>query len=754
MASSYSSDLKLEIMVTGENSGTWGDITNTNLVLLQQSIAGYEAVSIAGGAGTTTLVMSDGALSNARNAVIKLTGTITGNRVVTIPDGIEKTYTIENGTTGAFTVEFKTVSGTGPTWSTTDKGIKILYSDGTNILEGISSIDTLKVSTFTSTGIDDNATSTAITIDSSDRVGIGTNFSRSLPSVGIPQLKVEGANTGASTVLVVNTASDTTPSTFALLKARGSSVVQNSDEIGRISFNGWDGSEERESTSISTFIDTFPGTADMPGRLVFKTTPNASATPLERMRIGSNGDIYFYEDTGTTAKFIWEAITERLGIGATPSDVLHLYKSSNDTIMRIQWDASHAGKISFREGGVETGQIEMHSPTDAVQAGNMLIATTSSGAAGKAIVFQTDSAERMKIDSSGNVGVRSSGVTTPTYDFNTLGEGLFLRYWDQSGARHADLVAIGNTPAGATQDMRFFTNSGGAPGTATERMRINSSGNVGIGTSSPAFKLEVNKGSAGDIARFTDGVNANTVIKTSGSVTTFGPDTANALALQTNNAERMRIDSSGSVRINNTANATYTAQLNIYSPSTLNCGIHLRTNTGGAQSQIIFGNSNNDSVGSIGTSGTSTSFNTSSDYRIKENVNYNFDATTRLKQLKPARFNFIADANTTVDGFLAHEVQDIVPEAITGSKDATETKEKVVVNANGQVIAENIEQADWETGKIADEDGKSQYPTDSTWEATKVIPVYQAIDQSKLVPLLVKTIQELEARITALETTN
>jgi hypothetical protein len=107
MASSYSTDLKLEIMVTGENSGTWGDITNTNLVLLQQSIAGYEAVSIAGGAQTTTLVMSDGALSNARNAVIKLTGTITGKQVVTIPDGIEKTYTIENGTVGAFTVEFK-----------------------------------------------------------------------------------------------------------------------------------------------------------------------------------------------------------------------------------------------------------------------------------------------------------------------------------------------------------------------------------------------------------------------------------------------------------------------------------------------------------------------------------------------------------------------------------------------------------------------------------------------------------------------
>jgi hypothetical protein len=134
MASSYSTDLKLELMATGENSGTWGDITNTNLDLVQQAVVGYEEVSIAGGAGTTTLVMSNAALSNARNAVLKFTGTITGNRVVTIPDGIEKTYTVINGTTGAFTVEFKTASGTGTTFAASDKLIKLVYSDGTDII--------------------------------------------------------------------------------------------------------------------------------------------------------------------------------------------------------------------------------------------------------------------------------------------------------------------------------------------------------------------------------------------------------------------------------------------------------------------------------------------------------------------------------------------------------------------------------------------------------------------------------------------
>ena len=133
-------------------------------------------------------------------------------------------------------------------------------------------------------------------------------------------------------------------------------------------------------------------------------------------------------------------------------------------------------------------------------------------------------------------------------------------------------------------------------------------------------------------------------------------------------------------------------------------------------------------VGTITSNRTSTAYNTSSDYRLKENVSYNFDATTRLKQLKPARFNFKVDADTTVDGFLAHEVQSIVPEAITGTHNELEVWEEGEQLPDGVSVGDN---------KL-DEDGNT-------------IPKYQGIDQSKLVPLLVKTIQELEARITALE---
>ena len=169
----------------------------------------------------------------------------------------------------------------------------------------------------------------------------------------------------------------------------------------------------------------------------------------------------------------------------------------------------------------------------------------------------------------------------------------------------------------------------------------------------------------------------------------------------------------------------------------------------GSQSgtMIAFLNSGNSEVGSIKSTGSATAFNTSSDYRLKENVDYDWDATTRLKQLKPARFNWIADdTNTLEDGFLAHEVSSIVPEAITGTKDAATTLTKAVIGEHGNVIAQNIEESAWTAGKA---DGT--YDANTTWHASKVNPIYQQIDLGKLVPLLVKTVQEQEARIKALE---
>jgi hypothetical protein len=140
MPSSYT-DLGIELMVTGENSGTWGDKTNTNLNIINQAAAGYQAISIAGGANTTPLDITDGSsdltgnTNAARNLIIELTGTITGNQVVTVPDSVEKSYIIKNNTTGAFTVEFKTASGTGFTFAAADKGTRLAYADGTNVVD-------------------------------------------------------------------------------------------------------------------------------------------------------------------------------------------------------------------------------------------------------------------------------------------------------------------------------------------------------------------------------------------------------------------------------------------------------------------------------------------------------------------------------------------------------------------------------------------------------------------------------------------
>jgi hypothetical protein len=133
MASTYN-ELGIELMATGENAGTWGTKTNTNLDIIQQAVAGYVAQAVTD-SGTTTLAITDGSTSTsvARNMVIKLTGALTGTSTVTVPDSVEKLYIVENATTGSQTVTFKTVSGTGVNFTST--GYKFLFSDGTNIVE-------------------------------------------------------------------------------------------------------------------------------------------------------------------------------------------------------------------------------------------------------------------------------------------------------------------------------------------------------------------------------------------------------------------------------------------------------------------------------------------------------------------------------------------------------------------------------------------------------------------------------------------
>ena len=136
MASSYSSDIKLELMVTGEKAGLWGNITNTNLQILEQAASGY--LSLAVGAADVNLVLTDGTTSNGKNLYFKLTGTLTGNRVVTMPDSSERVFVVEDATDRSashYTLTVKTFSGTGVTLPVGSKSL--LYSDGTNVSSGL-----------------------------------------------------------------------------------------------------------------------------------------------------------------------------------------------------------------------------------------------------------------------------------------------------------------------------------------------------------------------------------------------------------------------------------------------------------------------------------------------------------------------------------------------------------------------------------------------------------------------------------------
>jgi len=200
----------------------------------------------------------------------------------------------------------------------------------------------------------------------------------------------------------------------------------------------------------------------------------------------------------------------------------------------------------------------------------------------------------------------------------------------------------------------------------------------------------------------------------------------------TNGSEAMRIDPNGQLLINTATTVSTDSVLQVVGNSNTTVStykVHTNGNTA-----LLFRNAAGDSKGSIVINADTTSYNTTSDYRLKENVDYTFDATTRLKQLKPARFNWISDeTNTLVDGFIAHEVSSVIPEAVSGDKDAMEVETRYT--------ADDVEtQGDNPSKNVGDP---------KTYSTTEINP--QGIDQSKLVPLLTKALQEAITKIETLE---
>ncbi len=510
--------------------------------------------------------------------------------------------------------------------------------------------------------------------------------------------------------------------------------------------------------------------------------------------INNVGGAAVYQSTGDTlfetngSERVRIAATGNVGIGTTsPNRHLHLHESDS-TGATVRFTNTTTG--SGENDGLTVG-INSNEQAEFWQRENT------------AMVFATNNTQRMAISASGNVGI---GATSPAKKLDVSGEFRSTAIFSSgatSGAASANQAVFDYNTSdtrilsynSSGSSINLFTNPNG--GSLTSRLAINSSGNVGIGTTSPGELLSLKNTSAqvnmslqaatngscaiffGDtdtvvrsvikhhnnddaLAFFTGGNNERLRIDSSGNVginetspeTTLHVENDNAhsstfylnsdatiLAANKNSSgtrksvlklesdaaivyggpggtlifsdrqdERMRIDSSGHLLIGMTSAST-TTQGMMFRPGQessifRNSGFNLLV--GGAQSgqRLIDFRHNGASIGHISKSGTTgISYNEGSDYRLKENAVAISDGITRLKTLKPYRFNFKADASTTVDGFFAHELT-AVPEAISGTKDE---------------VDENNE------------------------------PVYQGIDKSKLVPLLVAALQEAIGRIEVLE---
>ena len=419
---------------------------------------------------------------------------------------------------------------------------------------------------------------------------------------------------------------------------------------------------------------------------------------------------------------------------------------------------------------VSTGAVALESPAmDSLTVTGDLTVDTNT-------LYVDSTNNRVGIGTSSPSSYGRLAVMTPTATFgyfgidNSVGGGGGVNigsYYGTTKISYIDTVLENGTPSSEQSRLQFAIISGG---TLAERMRIDSSGNLLVGTTSANFSgsgrglIELN-GSSDSLLSLKYGDTAGLYLYTASGEGRVAQFANLPMTFFTNNTERMRIDSSGNLLVGTTSAGGEGVTIrgaqggNFWSS---------KSNTISADNQLAFYNPNG-LVGYIQTSGTSTSYVTSSDHRLKENVVADWDATTRLKQLNPVRFNFISDADTTVDGFLAHEVQDIVPEAITGTKDAMMDEEYQVSAATGDIytpateavldedgnevtpaVAEVIHSTDVERPEELAE-GQQWRETTAAVMGTRSVPDYQGIDQSKLVPLLVKTIQELEARITALE---
>jgi hypothetical protein len=482
--------------------------------------------------------------------------------------------------------------------------------------------------------------------------------------------------------------------------ANGAMLVLDGDSNGDGSGGDYSYIYHNTSGQLEFLQDSPSGTNEM----LFNTAGNNL-----RMKIGSGGDISFYEDTGTTAKLFWDASAESLGIGtSSPAAKMTIAKDLSGPLdaTAFRLNASSANDSNTLFGGpVSSGNYSFfQSYKEGTSAGVRVLALNPSG--GNVGIGTISPTGKLDVeDTTGSLSATKNVTAEFFRNDGTYGPRLQVRHSTAGTDLH-------HTYSSGASNLTF--SNGGS-----EAMRIDSSGNVGIGITSPAagflgrpaldvngpvlarYSLNAHQTDAGVLEYSAD----ETRIRSYGSTAGSGKIIFKSGGGGSADTEAMRIDSSGNLLVGTTSAVAERVVCSVTGGSINGFGAYA-TSTATALALVCRNNSNS-AVGTISFSTTATSYNTSSDYRLKENVTNVTDGITRVKQLEPKRFNFIADPDTTVDGFLAHEAQAVVPEAVTG------------------------------THNEVDDDGNA---------------VMQGIDQSKLVPLLTAALKEAITKIETLET--
>jgi hypothetical protein len=355
-------------------------------------------------------------------------------------------------------------------------------------------------------------------------------------------------------------------------------------------------------------------------------------------------------------------------------------------------------------------------------------ASTSSGLVNTAdtsgiLQLQTANTTALTVDGSQNIGI---GTTSPSEKLSVAGNVSSTAWIGR---------ANGSAPTSDCAIYRATDNTLGFSTASTERMRIDSAGNVGIGTTSPVGKLSIY--GTGALATFQNSTTGSTgsdgsYIALSGSDLQISNKEASAnMIFYTVDTERMRILSTGQVLIDRTTN-TDNGKVEIYgnSDGAFNPLSVIQGAAGSTSRTSIsfYRTSASAVVGTIQTTNTATSYNTSSDYRLKENIAPITDALAKVAQLKPVTYKWKIDSSDG-EGFIAHELAEVCPHAVSGEKDATCEQEYEVTPA------------------VKDEEGNITTPAVM---GTRTVPVYQGIDTSFLVATLTAAIQEQQATINAL----